>query len=35
MTVDPEYAPEEPIEIVVGLESGNPVSVDGESLDPV
>jgi argininosuccinate synthase len=35
MTVDPEDAPDEPREIVVGLESGNPVSVDGERLEPV
>jgi argininosuccinate synthase len=35
MTTDPEDAPDAPREIVVGLESGNPVSVDGEEMDPV
>lgn len=35
MTVDPESAPSEPREIIVGFESGNPVSVDGETLGPV
>jgi argininosuccinate synthase len=35
MTTDPEDAPDAPRELVVGLESGNPVSVDGEEMDPV
>lgn len=35
MTTDPEDAPDEPQEIVVGLEAGNPVSVDGISMEPV
>lgn len=35
MTTDPEEAPGEPQEIVVGLEAGNPVSVDGVSMEPV
>lgn len=35
MTTDPEDAPHEPQEIVVGLEEGNPVSVDGVSMEPV
>lgn len=35
MTTDPEDAPDVPQEIVIGLESGNPVSVDGETLSPV
>lgn len=35
MTTDPEDAPDTPREVVVGLESGNPVSVDGERMDPV
>lgn len=35
MTTDPEAAPDEPREIVVGLESGNPVSVDGIAMEPV
>lgn len=34
MTTDPEDAPDEPREIVIGLEGGNPVSVDGETLSP-
>jgi len=34
-TVDPEDAPDEPTEVVVGLESGNPVSVDGVAMGPV
>jgi argininosuccinate synthase len=34
MTTDPEDAPDEPREIVIGLEEGNPVSVDGETLSP-
>lgn len=35
MTTDPEDAPDAPREVVVGLESGNPFSVDGEEMDPV
>ena len=35
MTVDPEDGPDEPSEIIVGFESGTPVSVDGEMLAPV
>jgi argininosuccinate synthase len=35
LTVDPERAPDEPEELVIGLESGTPVSVNGESLEPV
>ena len=35
MTTDPEDAPDEPQEIVIGLESGNPVSVDGHTMGPV
>jgi argininosuccinate synthase len=35
MTVDPEAAPDEPEEVVVGLESGDAVSVNGERLGPV
>ena len=34
-TIDPEDAPDEPTEVVVGLESGNPVSVDGAVMGPV
>lgn len=35
MTTDPEKAPDEPQEIVVGFDAGNPVSVDGEEMGPV
>lgn len=35
MTTDPEDAPDEPQEIVVGFDSGNPVSVDGSVMGPV
>lgn len=35
MTTDPEDAPDEPREIVIGLEAGNPVSVDGREMGPV
>lgn len=35
MTTDPEDAPNEPREIVIGFQSGNPISVDGEMLEPV
>jgi argininosuccinate synthase len=34
-TVDPAKAPDEAVEVVVGLECGVPVSLDGESMDPV
>lgn len=35
MTTDPDIAPDDPEEIVVGLRAGTPVSVDGEELGPV
>lgn len=35
LTTDPENAPDEPEEVVVGLEAGNPVTLNGEALDPV
>lgn len=35
MTNDPEHAPDRSQEVVVGFEAGNPVSVDGEWLEPV
>lgn len=35
MTTDPDIARDDPEEIVVGLRSGNPVSVDGVELGPV
>ena len=35
MTTDPEDAPEQPEWVTVGYEEGNPVSVNGEHLDPV
>ena len=34
-TTDPEEAADEPQEVVVGMESGTPVSIDGERLGPV
>jgi argininosuccinate synthase len=34
MTRSPEDAPDEPAELVIGFESGTPVSVDGETLSP-
>jgi argininosuccinate synthase len=33
-TVDPWDAPDQPLEIVVGFETGIPVSLDGETMDP-
>ncbi|MFA5595910.1 MAG: argininosuccinate synthase, partial [Trueperaceae bacterium] len=35
MTVDPEQAPDQPQEVVIGFEHGNPVSIDGQRLGPV
>ena len=35
LTTDPEDAPDQPLEIVIGLRSGNPVTVDGAQLGPV
>lgn len=35
MTADPEAAPDEPEFVTIGYESGDPVSVNGERLDPV
>lgn len=35
MTVDPEKAPDDPQEVVIGFHRGTPVSVDGEDLEPV
>jgi argininosuccinate synthase len=35
LTRSPESAPGSPDEVVIGFESGNPVSVDGEVLGPV
>lgn len=35
LTVDPEQAPDEPETVTVTFESGNPVAINGESLDPV
>ncbi len=34
MTVSPEAAPDEPVYVEIGFESGIPVSVDGEELSP-
>ncbi len=35
LTTDPEDAPDEPQEVVIGLRSGTPVSVDGAVMEPV
>jgi argininosuccinate synthase len=35
LTVDPLQAPDEPEEVVIGFEQGNPVSINGRPLDPV
>ncbi|MDP9381911.1 MAG: argininosuccinate synthase [Chloroflexota bacterium] len=35
LTHDPEDAPDEPREVEIGFEAGNPVSVDGEDLAPL
>lgn len=35
MTVDPETAPDDAEEVIVGFEAGNPVSLDGERFGPV
>jgi len=35
LTVDPVDAPENPEEVVVGFAEGNPISINGEELDPV
>ncbi|HVE93184.1 MAG TPA: argininosuccinate synthase [Actinomycetota bacterium] len=35
LTVDPQAAPDEPSDIVVGFERGIPVSLDGDRTDPV
>ena len=34
LTRSPEKAPDEPVELVIGFESGTPVTLDGESLSP-
>ncbi len=34
-TVDPADAPDQPMEVAVGIEKGIPVSLDGEALGPV
>jgi argininosuccinate synthase len=35
MTTDPVDAPDHPVEIVIGLQSGSPISVDGVEMAPV
>ena len=35
MTTDPENAPDAPEHVTIAFERGNPVAVNGESLDPV
>jgi argininosuccinate synthase len=34
-TVDADKAPDEPVEVVVGMEAGIPVSLDGKTMDPI
>ncbi len=34
-TVDPEKAPDKPVEVVVGFEAGIPVSLDGKEMDAI
>jgi argininosuccinate synthase len=34
-TVDPQAAPDEPVEVVVGMEAGVPVSLDGKRMDSI
>jgi argininosuccinate synthase len=34
-TVDPDKAPDQPVEVVVGFEAGIPVSLDGKKMDPI
>ena len=35
LTVDPRLAPDEPEEVIVAVEKGNPVAVNGRRLEPV
>lgn len=35
LTADPEEAPDEPQEVVIGFEAGTPVSIDGERMEAV
>jgi argininosuccinate synthase len=35
ITVSPEKAPDEPVEVTIGFEKGEPVRLDGEPLSPV
>jgi argininosuccinate synthase len=35
MTVDPEDAPDEPEDVIIGFREGSPVTVNGEELSPV
>jgi argininosuccinate synthase len=34
-TVDADKAPDEPVEVIVGMEAGIPVSLDGVAMDPI
>jgi argininosuccinate synthase len=34
-TVDPKAAPDEPVEVVVAMKCGVPVSLDGKKMDPI
>jgi len=35
LTTDPEDAPDQPEEVIIGFEKGNPVSVNGQALGPL
>lgn len=35
LTADPDHAPDDPTDVVVGFDRGTPVSLDDEELDPV
>ncbi len=35
LTTDPEDAPDQPEEVIIGFEQGNPVSVNGQALGPL
>jgi len=34
-TVDPQQAPDEPVDVIIGFEAGIPVSLDGTAMGPV
>ncbi len=35
LTVDPLHAPDQPGEVIIGFEEGNPISINGTALSPV